>query len=64
MAGRERGDEWGQCRRVWSGSPTFLGETRGTTAFVIGGVCVVVGKVKVGWHVTCGLGSKANEGYY
>jgi len=64
MAGRERGQEWGQCGRVWSGLSTILGETRGTIAFVIGGVCVVVCKVKVRWHFTCGLCSKAKEGYY
>ena len=29
---------------------------------VIWDVCVVIGKVTVRWDVTCGLGSKAEEG--
>jgi len=35
----------------------FDGETRGAIAFVIRGVCVVIGKVEVRWDVGCGLGS-------
>jgi len=35
------------------------GEARGSTALVVGGVCVVIGKVVVGWDVGDGLGSKA-----
>jgi len=34
------------------------GEARGATALVVGGVCVVIGKVEVGWDVGGGLGSK------
>jgi len=38
-------------------------ETRGATAFVIQDVlCVVVGKVKVRWAVTCVLSSETEEG--
>ena len=35
------------------------GEARGAIALVLGGVCVVIGKVEVGWGVGGGLGSKA-----
>jgi len=35
------------------------GEARGAISFVIIGVCVIIGKVKVRWDVACGLGSKA-----
>jgi len=56
MAGCERGEEWGQCKRVWSSLPTIL---MGTTALVIGGVCVVIGKMKVRLDTTCGLGLEA-----
>jgi len=35
------------------------GETRGAIALVVGVVCVVIGKVEVGWDVGGGLGSKA-----
>ena len=35
------------------------GKARGTIALVVGGVCVVIGKVKVRWDVGAGLGSKA-----
>ena len=35
----------------------FDGEVR--TAFVMKVVCVIIGKMKVRWDVTCGLGSKA-----
>jgi len=34
-------------------------EARGAIALVVGGVCVVIGKVEVGWDVGGGLGSKA-----
>ena len=34
-------------------------ETRGAITLVVGGVCVVIGKVKVGWDVGGGLGAKA-----
>jgi len=34
------------------------GEARGVIALVVGGVCVVIGKVKVGWDVGVGLCSK------
>ena len=37
----------------------FDGETRGAIAFVLRGVCVVIGKVEVRWDVGYGLGSKA-----
>jgi len=40
----------------------FVVETRGAVAFVIRGVRGVIGKVMVRWDVTCGLGSKAEEG--
>ena len=39
----------------------FVGETRGTIAFVMRDVCMVIGKVKVRWDVTCGLVSKVEE---
>jgi len=35
-------------------------ETRGAIALVVGGVCVVISKVEVGWDVGGGLGSKAD----
>ena len=35
------------------------GKARGAIALVIGGVCVVIGKVEVKWDVGGGLGSKA-----
>jgi len=35
------------------------GEARGAIVLVVGGVCVVIGKVEVGWDVGGGLGSKA-----
>jgi len=35
------------------------GETRGSISLVIGGVCVVIDNVEVGWDVGGGLGSKA-----
>ena len=35
------------------------GETRGVIALVVGGVCVVISKVELGWDVGGGLGSKA-----
>ena len=34
------------------------GETCGAIALVVGGVCVVIDKVEVGWDVRGGLGSK------
>ena len=34
------------------------GEARGAIALVVGGVCVVIDKVEVGWDVRGGLGSK------
>ena len=34
-------------------------KARGAIAFVIGGVCVVIGKVKVRWDVGGGLGLEA-----
>ena len=34
------------------------GKTRGAIALVIGGVCVVIGKLEVRWDVGGGLGSK------
>jgi len=37
-------------------------EARGTITFVIRGVCVVIGWEEVRWNVTCGLGSKVEEG--
>jgi len=37
-------------------------ETRGAIAFVIRGVRGIIGKAMVRWDVTCGLGSKAEEG--
>jgi len=36
----------------------FDGLTRGAIAFVIKGVCVVIGNLEVRWDVACGLGSK------
>jgi len=62
MAGWERGEELGQCRRVWSSLPTIWmrrQEGQSLIAFVISGVCVVIGKVEVRWDVVCGLGSEA-----
>ena len=35
------------------------GKARGAIAFVIGGVCVVIDKVKVRWDVDSGSGSEA-----
>jgi len=35
------------------------GEVRGIIMFVIRGLCVVIGKVKVTWNETCDLGLKA-----
>jgi len=35
------------------------GQAKGAIAFVIGGVCVVIGKLKVTRDVGCGLGSGA-----
>ena len=35
------------------------GGTRGAITLVVGGVCVVISKVEVGWDVGGGLGSKA-----
>jgi len=58
MTGCERGEEWGQCRITHD----LCGKARGAIAFVIGGVCVVIGKVKVRWDVGCGLGSEAEKG--
>jgi len=57
MTGWERGEEWGQCRRVWGS--LLDGKTRGTVALVVGGVSVVIDKVEVGWDVGGGLGAKA-----
>jgi len=58
--------EGGGVRAVQGGvkfvTHDFVVETRGATALVIWDVCVVIGKVKVRWDVTCGLGSKAEEG--
>jgi len=34
-------------------------KARGAIALLIGGVCVVIGKVKVRWDVGGGLGSEA-----
>jgi len=34
------------------------GEATGAITLVVGGVCVVIGKVEVGWDVRGGLGSK------
>jgi len=34
-------------------------EARQAIALVVGSVCVVIGKVEVGWDVGGGLGSKA-----
>jgi len=36
-------------------------KARGAISFVIRGVFVVIGKVKVRWDVACGLGSKAES---
>jgi len=36
------------------------GEARGTIEVVVGCVCVVIGKVEVGWDVGGGLGSKVD----
>ena len=38
------------------------GKTRGAIALVVGDVCVVIGKVDVGWDVGGGEGSKAELG--
>ena len=35
------------------------GKARGSMALVVGGVCVVIGEVEVGWDVGGGLGAKA-----
>jgi len=35
------------------------GKARGTIALVVGGVCVVIDKVKVRWDVGGGLGSNS-----
>jgi len=37
------------------------GTTRGAIALVVGGVCVVIGKVEVGWDVGGGLGSERSR---
>ena len=58
MTGCERGEEWGQCRITHD----LGGKARGAIAFVIGGVCVVIGKVKVRWDVECDLGTEAEKG--
>jgi len=34
------------------------GKAREAIALVVGGVCVVIGKVKVRWDVGCGFGSE------
>jgi len=44
------------------GNYNFVGETRGAITFVIWDVCVVVGKVKVRWDITCGLSSETEGG--
>ena len=35
------------------------GKARGAIALVVGGVCVVIDKMEVGWDVGGGLGAKA-----
>ena len=39
-----------------------MGRQEGQKRNVIGGVCVIIGKVKVRWDVGCGLGSEAEKG--
>lgn len=39
----------------------FVGEARGAGMVVNWDVCVVIDKVKVGWNVTCALGSESTE---
>jgi len=57
---RERGRVGAVYKRGWSSLPYDLdGKARGAVALVIGGVCVVIGKVKVRWDVGFGLGSEA-----
>jgi len=48
--------------RFWSvQSVHFVGEARGAGMVVNWDVCVVIDKVKVGWNVTCALGSESTE---
>jgi len=44
---------------VWFITDDLKGTARGAIALVAGGVCVVIGKVEVGWDVGGGLGAKA-----
>ena len=37
------------------------GKATGAIALVVGGVCVVIGKVEVGWDVGGGLGAFENR---
>jgi len=40
----------------------FVGEAGGAVAFVVGDVCVVIGKENMRWNVASGLGSKPKKG--
>jgi len=40
----------------------FVVDANGAVTFIKWDVCVVVGKVKVGWDVACALGSETEEG--
>jgi len=44
---------------VWFITHDLKEKARGAVALVVGGVSVVIGKVKVGWDVGGGLGVKA-----
>jgi len=65
-AGNVKDDRVGEGGRVgtvqegvWFITHVLNGKTRGAIALVKGGVCVVIGKVEVGWDVGGGLGAKA-----
>ena len=44
------------------GTCDFVVDANGAVTFIKWDVCVVVGKVKVGWDVACALGSETEEG--